>query len=58
MVNMVRRCDMFGAAFSLKLEGESNYKTIAGGLASVLLKVLIGVYFIMQITAVVGFRDP
>ena len=58
LTNIIRRCDLFGAAFGFKFEGESKYKTVAGGIASLCLKLLVGGYFILQSSAVTGYKDP
>ena len=43
---------------SLSFEGDSEYKTLAGGIASICLHLLIFSYFVMQMLAVQTYKDP
>ena len=58
LTQSVRGCDKYGAAVNFKYKNESSYKTLAGGLTSICLRVLILAYFGIQLLAVVNFKDP
>ena len=58
VIGQVRDCDLFGKSVDLFVEGKSSYRTIGGGLVSLLLKLLIFMFFAMQLVAVVDYSDP
>lgn len=53
----IRNCDLFGQQIGLSLEGQGNFKTLAGGFVSILVKTLIFAFFVLQLTAVYSFSD-
>ena len=50
--------DNFGATVSLNFKKQESYRTSAGGLASIFLRVVVLIFFIMQLIAVVEHEDP
>ena len=54
----LRSCDKFGASAALNFNGDGSYHTVGGGLASLCVRILILVYFVMQLIAVATYRDP
>ena len=54
----IRNCDLFGLPIGLRLDGRASYKTLAGGFVSILVKLLIFAYFVLQLTAVISYSDP
>ena len=57
-LDRLRSQDAFGAPLSLSFEGDKKYKTLAGGIASTCLRLLIFSYLVMQTLAVVTYKDP
>ena len=57
-IGKLRGCDKFGAQVSLNFKGETEYRTVCGGLFSLALRVLILAFFCMQLVAVIEFSDP
>ena len=57
-MNKLRSCDKFGASVNLNFDGGGSYQTAGGGLASLCLRSLILVYFLMQLVAVATYKDP
>ena len=55
---ILRSCDNFGAPFSLMHEGQTSYKTLAGGCMSIQLRALVLTFFCMQLFAVFNRSDP
>ena len=51
----LRNCDLFGASVSLTHDGKSMSGTLAGGLISLSVQLLVVSYLIMRIIAVVGY---
>ena len=58
LTSQLHKCDQFGAKINLNYGGEASYKTVGGGAASLILRVLILTYFTMQLIAVVQHKDP
>ena len=54
----VRSYDAFGAPVSFTFEGDREYKTLAGGIASMCMRLLIFSYCVMQMLAVLTYKDP
>ena len=54
----LRSCDKFGASAALNFDGDGSYQTVGGGLASLCVRTLILVYFVMQLIAVATYLDP
>ena len=54
----IRNCDLFGLPIGLRLDGQASYRTVAGGFVSILVKLLICAYFLLQLTAVLSYGDP
>ena len=57
MQERIRSCDNFGVPINLKLGGNSVFQTAGGGLVSIFLKILITIYFCIQVLNVVNFND-
>ena len=57
-VKKIRNCDLFGQPIELRLQGENSYKTLAGGCISILVKLGIISFFMMQLIAVISYQDP
>ena len=58
VLEKVRNCDANGATVNLNFKGDTEHKTLCGGLASLLLKALILGFFCMQSIAIWHFKDP
>lgn len=58
LVNKVRGCDQFGATIGLNYAGNSEFKTLGGGISSICLRVLILTYLCMQAVQVATYQDP
>ena len=54
----IRKCDDFGAPFQLHYSSDSRYRTIGGGILSVLIKITVGVFFVMRIIQLASYKDP
>lgn len=54
----LRKVDAFGTQISLKHEQETTYKTLGGGITTIVLRTLIFTYFCLLIIAVYTFEDP
>lgn len=54
----LRKVDAFGTQISLKHEQETTYKTLGGGITTIVLRTLIFTYFCLLIVAVYTFEDP
>ena len=42
----------------MKLRGEDSFKTLGGGVTSMCLRTLVLSYLCMQLTVLVGYKDP
>ena len=54
----LRACDEFGSPFGLKHGGETSFKTLGGGIATLVLKITALAYLCMRLIAVVTYGDP
>ena len=54
----IRSFDQFGAPVSLQYDRETDYKTLMGGVASILLRALILVFLCIQMIQVLTYADP
>ena len=54
----LRGCDMFGATIGLNVAGESTFKTLPGGVVSLILRILVLSYFCLQVIALISYEDP
>ena len=54
----LRGCDVNGATVDLNFKGDTEHKTLCGGIASIILKALILGFFCMQSIAVWNYNDP
>ena len=58
MKSTVRACDKFGTQVQLNLKGDTEYKTVPGGIASMSLNLLILAFLCIRLTAVLTHDDP
>ena len=58
VVRKLRACDEFGSPFSLMHSGESSFKTLGGGIATLILRVTALAFLCMRLIAVVSYEDP
>ena len=54
----LRSLDRFGSSVSFNIDGESQTKTLGGGVATLLIEMLILCFFCKQLIAVVNDEDP
>ena len=58
VVRKLRACDGFGSPFSLKHSGETSFKTLGGGIATLSLRLIALTFLCMRLIAVVSYEDP
>ena len=54
----VRGCDTSGSPVQFNFKGETEHKTLGGGLGSLIIRFLVLLYGSTQILAVMNYRDP
>ena len=57
-MDKLRELDNYGAPVSLKYRGKQSYQTVGGAVATLLLRMTIGLYFCKQLLQVMDYGDP
>ena len=58
MLKKLRSFDQYGAPIKLTYDGEEDYNTIGGGIASLCQRTLLLAFFCLQLIAVFDYKDP
>ena len=53
LAQKLRACDKYGASINFTYKRDETYKTLAGGLISLSLQILIFTYFAIQLLSVI-----
>ena len=57
-IEFLRKRDVYGAPVSLNYKGKRSFQTIGGAEATILLRILILIYFCKQLIQVIDYDDP
>ena len=50
--NSIKKCDIYGVPVSLNFKGEDKFRTVIGGLTTLVISVLIFWYTIVQVQVI------
>ena len=57
-IKLVKSVDVFGESVSLNYKGDSEYKTMAGAIITIIIKSFMVVYGVTHFRIVYNYEDP